>query len=433
MRMRRFAKAIWSVGIILALLCQIAVFPALAAPEDDAEDAAGEVQIPDEGENCETLSTPASSGLILSASAALLMDAESGRVLYAYHAQEQSLIASTTKIMTALLAIETCNDLDETVTVCDECIGVEGSSMYLEKGDQVSVRCLLYGLMLQSGNDAAVALADHCAGSVDVFVTWMNDYAQKLGMTRTHFSNPHGLNDDDHYSTAEDMAILMRAALKEPVFREIISSRYAAMDGFELYNHNKLLGKYEYCIGGKTGYTQLAGRTLVTAAEKNGQTLIAVTFNAPDDWNDHIAMYEYGFSHYPLSNLATRGSICTWLQVEGCGELLPVRCTRDLRTLVVDGDACTQTVTLPEKIEKPVEQGAIIGKIAFEVNGVCVGETFLEDGASVTMNRGEGTAITWNSGCKNFSPLPVYCLAGRRSGTYWTDGSLWMASSRPWG
>ena len=232
--------------------------------------------------------------LHVSATSAMMMDAETGQVLYEKDADRQMRIASTTKIMTALVVLERCG-LQETVTIRPEHM-VEGSSMYLVPGETVTVETLLYGLLLCSGNDAALALADHCGGSVERFVSWMNDKAGQLGMTGTSFANPNGLDDDGHFSTARDMAVLAACAAENPTFVRICSTISAALDGRTMTNHNKLLRNVDGCIGMKTGYTMAAGRTLVSCAQRDGRRLVAVTLQDGNDWADHAAMFEVGFS-----------------------------------------------------------------------------------------------------------------------------------------
>lgn len=228
----------------------------------------------------------------VSATAAVLLDADTGQVLYEKNGDEQMLIASTTKIMTALVVLEQAG-LDDTVTVTRDHMA-EGSSMYLKPGETVRVEELLYGLLLCSGNDAALALTA-CAGGPEPFVTLMNEKAAALGMTRTSFANPNGLDAEGHYSTARDMAALAAAAMEEPTFRRICSSRSVTIGQRTMENHNRLLRQVEGCIGLKTGYTKAAGRTLVSCAERCGCHLIAVTLRDSDDWADHAALYEYGF------------------------------------------------------------------------------------------------------------------------------------------
>lgn len=249
----------------------------------------------------------------VSAQSAILMEQTSGRVLFEKDAYTKRRIASITKIMTAIIAIES-GKMSDTVTVSSRAVRAEGSSVYLKEGEKIKLRDLVYGLMLRSGNDAAIAIAEYVGGSVEGFVFLMNQKAEEIGMRNTHFANPHGLDDaENHYSTAYDMALLMRYAMHNEEFRKISGTKvYRAPNPDEKWdriwrNKNKLLTNlYEYCTGGKTGYTKRAKRTLVTTAEKDGMELIAVTLNAPDDWNDHITMYEYGFEHYVLAKIAKK-------------------------------------------------------------------------------------------------------------------------------
>ena len=228
----------------------------------------------------------------VSATAAVLLDADTGQVLYEKNGDEQMLIASTTKIMTALVVLEQAG-LDDTVTVTRDHMA-EGSSMYLKPGETVRVEELLYGLLLCSGNDAALALTA-CAGGPEPFVALMNEKAAALGMTRTSFANPNGLDAEGHYSTARDMAALAAAAMEEPTFRRICSSRSVTIGQRTMENHNRLLRQVEGCVGLKTGYTQAAGRTLVSCTERDGCRLVAVTLQDGNDWADHAALYDYGF------------------------------------------------------------------------------------------------------------------------------------------
>lgn len=170
----------------------------------------------------------------------------------------------------------------------------EGSSMYLRPGEKLTLETLLYGLLLSSGNDAALAVTE-CMGGAVPFVARMNEKAAELGMENTHFANPNGLDDEAHYSTAEDMAKLAAAAMDDPVLRRVASTRTARIGGRTLTNHNKLLSRVEGCVGLKTGYTRAAGRTLVSCAERDGVRLVAVTLQDGDDWNDHASLYEQGF------------------------------------------------------------------------------------------------------------------------------------------
>lgn len=250
----------------------------------------------------------------ISASGGILMEQTSGRVLYEKNSHAKMRIASITKIMTAIIAIES-GKMDELVTISKRAVFTEGSSIYLQQGEKILLKDLVYGLMLRSGNDAANAIAEHVGGSIEGFVFLMNQKAEEIGMLNTIFSNPHGLDDhENHYSSAYDMAILTRYAMNHPTFKEISSTKVYKFEretGVQAWrNKNRLLTeKYKYTTGGKTGFTKRAGRTLVTTATKNELDLIAVTINAPDDWNDHIRMYEDAFKRYQLQNILKTGPL----------------------------------------------------------------------------------------------------------------------------
>ena len=236
----------------------------------------------------------------VSAKSAVLINAHTGEVLFEKNCKSRLSMASTTKIMTSLILAEQ-KDISKVITVTDEMVRVEGSSMGLISGDKVSLENLLYGMLLASGNDAANATAYALGKSVSGFAKIMNDKAKLIGMNDTNFVTPSGLDDDAHYSTAYDMAILTAVALKNKAFKAACSTksrRVYLCDGekqLTLTNHNKLLGTYEGLVGVKTGFTKKSGRCLVTAAERNGVCLVAVTLSAPDDWNDHRALLDYGF------------------------------------------------------------------------------------------------------------------------------------------
>ncbi|MDQ0197447.1 D-alanyl-D-alanine carboxypeptidase family protein [Neobacillus ginsengisoli] len=251
----------------------------------------------------------------VSAQSAILMEQKSGRILYEKDANTKRRIASITKIMTAILAIES-GKMNQYVKVSEQATRAEGSSVYLKPGEKIKLKDLVYGLMLRSGNDTAVAIAEYVGGSVDGFAILMNQKAREIGMYNTHFTNPHGLDDSkDHYSTAYDMAVLMRYAMQNKTFQTISSTKvYRSPNPTEAWdrvwkNKNRLLTKYQYCTGGKTGYTKLAKRTLVTTATKGDMSLIAVTLNDSDDWNDHISMYENGFKGFDMTEVLPKGEI----------------------------------------------------------------------------------------------------------------------------
>ncbi|HLR63199.1 MAG TPA: D-alanyl-D-alanine carboxypeptidase family protein [Lentibacillus sp.] len=245
----------------------------------------------------------------VSANNAILIEQSSGRVLFERQAHEQQPIASITKIMTAIIAIES-GELNESVTISNRAVNTIGSSIYLEEGEKMKLKDLVYGLMLRSGNDAAVAISEHVGGSLEGFVHLMNKKAQWLGMTNTSFDNPHGLDSDNHYSTAYDMAVLMRYALDNDTFREITKTRRYKSEkrAYSWKNKHKLLtGMYEHTNGGKTGFTRIAGRTLVSSALKGDMELVAVTLDGPDDWRDHIGMFDWGFDNYDMTTIDQKG------------------------------------------------------------------------------------------------------------------------------
>ena len=252
----------------------------------------------------------------VSASSAILMEQQSGRILYEKEAHEVRRIASITKIMTAILAIES-GKLNDSVKVTENAVRAEGSSIYLKPGETIKLEDLVYGMMLRSGNDAATAIAEHVGGSLEGFVYLMNQKASEIGMDQTHFANPHGLDDhEDHYSTAYDMALLTRYAMSNDTYKLISGTKvHRAPNPTENWdrvwkNKNRLLTElYDYTTGGKTGYTKRAKRTLVTTATKGDLNLIAVTLNGPDDWNDHINMYENGFHNFELVKVLKKGII----------------------------------------------------------------------------------------------------------------------------
>ncbi|TMW73652.1 D-alanyl-D-alanine carboxypeptidase family protein [Alteribacter natronophilus] len=250
-----------------------------------------------------------------SAQGAVLIELESGRVLYEKEAHTQMRIASITKIMTALLAIEEGN-LEDIVTVSARAEGTEGSSLYLYAGEKLPLRDLVYGLMLRSGNDAAVAIAEHIGGSLEGFVYMMNEKAREIGMSGTVFNNPHGLDDhEEHYSTAYDMALLTKYAMENSAFREVSGTKsYRASErenGYRVFNNkNRLLTQlYPYSTGGKTGYTKRAKRTLVSTAAKDGLELAAVTLNAGSDWQDHMNMFNWAFDNLTITELVKEGKV----------------------------------------------------------------------------------------------------------------------------
>ena len=252
----------------------------------------------------------------ISAKKAIVVDGQTGRVLYEKSADSQSLIASTTKIMTALIICEQCNVLDR-MCIPKEAVGIEGSSMYLQEGEILTLQELLYGMMLSSGNDAAMALAIYCGGTAEGFAQLMNDKARMLGLSNTHFVNPHGLDAPGHYSTARDLAKLACYAMKNPVFAQTVSTKAVTVGNRCLSNHNKLLWRLDGADGVKTGFTKAAGRILVSSAVRQGRRLVCVTIDDGNDWADHKTLLENGFSQYSIAPLVEKGQCMGTLTVFG--------------------------------------------------------------------------------------------------------------------
>ncbi|WP_426333028.1 D-alanyl-D-alanine carboxypeptidase family protein [Paenibacillus silvae] len=243
------------------------------------------------------------------AQSAALIDVTSGRILYSKDGDKELRIASLTKIMTAIVAIEE-GKLDDKVKVSPSAFAKEGSSLFLKLGEEMTLENMLYGLMLRSGNDAASAIAEHVGGSEEGFVLLMNKKAEQIGLTRSHFMNPHGLDAEGHYSTANDLARLTAYALHNPVFKRIVATENKSAPNpnesweYSWHNKNKMLRLYDGADGVKTGYTKKAFRCLVSSATRDGQQLAAVTLNDGDDWNDHAKMLDFGFEHFPLVEIA---------------------------------------------------------------------------------------------------------------------------------
>lgn len=323
----------------------------------------------------------------ISAVSAIVIEAQTGTVLWEHNSREKRAMASTTKIMTALLTIE-AGDLDREFTADPLAIRVEGTSMGLKEGDRVSRRDLLYGILLPSGNDAANAAAVSVSGSMAAFVKLMNSRAQELGLADTHFATPSGLDAEGHYTTAYDLAKLAAFALRDDTFREIVGCSSAEVEFGNppykrtLYNSNKMLKRYDGAIGVKTGFTDNARRCLVSAAERDGVTLVAVTLNAPDDWNDHTKMLDYGFTQvraYPLDT-----SCAEKVAVAGTGQSVGVY-AHEAALALTPGQRTklTRRVLLPGFVYGSVERGDRLGEALFLIDGEVVERVPLYSDGSV--------------------------------------------------
>lgn len=326
-------------------------------------------------------------GRALSARSAILMDAQTGRVLLEKNADRQSLIASTTKIMTAIMICEQCNVLDR-MRIPKEAVGIEGSSMYLQEGEVLPIQTLLYGLMLRSGNDAAVALAIYCGGTVEGFVAQMNDKARTLGLKDTHFMNPNGLDHPQHYSTARDLAILSAYAMKNPIFAQTVSTRSVTAGERILKNHNRLLWSLPGADGVKTGFTKAAGRILVSSASRNGRRLVAVTIHDPNDWQDHTAMLEDGFRRYTVRQIVSAGEQIGTMPVWGGTQTqVPLIAGEDFYFAMQTDEQCEFVLPTPGFAYAPVAQGAVAGDVSVCIGTTCIGKVPVLFGQTVELEQ----------------------------------------------
>ena len=307
-----------------------------------------------------------------SARSATLYQPETKTFLYTKNADRRMPMASTTKIMTAIVAIETTS-LDEIVEIGPESVGIEGSSAYLKVGEALTMEELLYALLLQSANDAAVAIAYHVGKDIESFADLMNKKADELGLTNTHFTNPHGLDDPDHYTSARDLAILTANALNNSDFRTICSTYkkcFIKDDRRRTYiNHNKLLQSYEGCIGVKTGYTKISGRCLVSAAERDGLTFISVTLDDSADWADHKQMLNYGFQKLKRVDLCTVDEYCYEIPIiNGAKSHLRVANQNASYVIVENAGVIKEHIKLAKYATAPINAGDIYGEIIYTVD-----------------------------------------------------------------
>ncbi|MBR3018075.1 MAG: D-alanyl-D-alanine carboxypeptidase [Clostridia bacterium] len=297
----------------------------------------------------------------------ILIEAKTGRVLYENNAHEPLPMASTTKIMTALVALENGNP-DDLVTTGANAFGVPGTSIYLSLGEQLPLRDMLYGLMLASGNDAAVAIAEHIGGDVDSFCQMMNKRAADIGCEDTVFATPHGLPANNHHTTARDLAMIAREAMRNPAFREIVSTQRASIpwEGHDydriLNNKNKLLSEYPGAIGVKTGYTKAAGRCLVFAAERDGLELIGVVLNCPDWFQEAEALLDKGFDNWQMVSLLSAGETVRNIPVKnGIADTVRVVAQGDVSAPVRIDAWPDLVLELPDSLNAGIKQGDVIG------------------------------------------------------------------------
>ena len=329
------------------------------------------------------------------ARSAVLIERETGKVLLSCNSREKLPMASTTKVMTALIALE-YGKLDEIVTVGRNAYGVPGTSIYLNLGEKITLRDLLYGLMLQSGNDAAMALAIYCGGTVEGFAEMMNDKARILGLENSHFVNPSGLDDPNHYSTARDLAHLAAYAMQNPIFRQTVSTKTVSAGNRRLTNHNKLLWRVDGADGIKTGYTRAAGRILVSSAVQKGRRLIAVTIQAPNDWNDHKQLFQNGFANYAEVNLVTEGDCLGYAAlIGGETQTVPLIAAESFHFSIASWEKPELVVKETQMHYAPVAFGQNAGTAYVCIDGKTVGRIQLVYGETVELCK-ESKKSIWD-------------------------------------
>lgn len=339
----------------------------------------------------------------ISADAAILMDLKSGQVLYSKNPFKRRPPASTTKVITALLAIEN-GRLSDQVKVSKKAAYTEGSSMYLRVGEVVRMSDLLYGALMHSGNDACEAIAEHVGGNVKDFARLMNLKALSLGAVNTHFTNPHGLPDEDHYTCAYDLALITRYALKNPVFAQVVSTRNKLLKdldgeaGRALSNTNQLLWKYFWADGVKTGTTSAAGQCLVSSATKGNRQLVAVVLKSGSRWNDSIKLLEYGFNQFEYSQVAVAGAEYGRYSVQnGKQKEISVVYESDHGVLVPveNPQSLEKRVTIDSYPVAPIKKGAVIGSVSYFINDSFAGRVNLITAADVDEQGIWGRMIEW--------------------------------------
>ncbi len=330
-------------------------------------------------------------GFSVGAGSAILIDAESGSVLYSKNADMQRGMASTTKIMTALVVLETLSP-EDVVEITPEMTGVEGSSLYLTVGERLSVEELLYGLMLESGNDAAVALAIACDGSAEKFAERMNAKAASMGLTHTHFANPHGLSAAGHYTTARELALITAEAMRNDSFRAIVST-YQKQIPYQnqpqaryLTNHNPLLKKYDGMIGVKTGWTTADGKCFVTAAQRDGLTLIAVSLGDTNMSVTHKALLDHGFEAFAAIPLKVNAPLNVPL-AGGMQDFLPLQAQGELTVCLPKGETVQTRLELPPFLYAGTEKGQTVGRAVFYWNDTEIGSVLLQTASEAPVKR----------------------------------------------
>ena len=335
---------------------------------------------------------PSLSGI--SAQSFVVLDARTNTVLYEHNARNKMSMASTTKIMTAIIALEKLSE-EQIVKITPDMLKVEGTAMGLAAGDEISVKGLLTGLLLESGNDAANALAFHIAGSLEKFSTVMNQKAKDLGMSGSNFVTPSGLDSEQHYTTAYDMAILTSYSLKNPLFEEIVSTKKEKVTFFNppktvtYYNHNRLLSEMDGAIGVKTGFTKKSGRCLVSAARRNGATVVTVTLKAASDWSDHKQLTDYGFEEMieiPLDTTLPK-SINV---ISSDKKEIEIQMNNDIKmTLPKSNNKIIRQVCLPDFLYARITKGDKVGEVRYYINDILIQteDVFASESADISVRK----------------------------------------------
>lgn len=301
----------------------------------------------------------------------VVLEGNTNTVLYNFNENIRLPMASTTKIATAIVAIENCTDFDTRFSVSDKSIGITGTSIYLKEGEELSIKELLYGLILASGNDSAVAIAEYF-GSEEIFVDMMNEFVSKLGLENTHFDNPHGLDSDTHYTSAYDLAVITSYALKNPMFREIVSTQRMVIEPTEIYqarylkHKNKLLFKYDNCIGVKTGFTDNAGRCLVNAHEENGMQIISVVLNCQPMFEECERLTNLALKNYSMKEFILPYNFVSNVKLDSSNK-------NEIGVITIEGyslpilsseeDKYDVKYTLPDSLVAPIELNQVVGKV----------------------------------------------------------------------
>lgn len=338
------------------------------------------------------------------AKSACVINSLTGEVVFSKNENERRKMASTTKIMTAVIALEKSAE-DEVVTVSGNASRQEGSSAYLKEGEQLPMQDILYGLMLNSGNDAAVAIAEHISGSEEKFAILMNEKAEVLGLQNTHFSNASGLDAEEHYTTAYELAMIAKYAMNMPKFREIVSAKTVAVqtDGSDkvLYfkNHNKMLDRYEGANGVKTGFTKASGRCLVSSAERDGMAFTAVTLDDPADWNDHKEMLDYAFSEYYPKKIVKEGEVIKNAVIGGTKYAMIAETNFVVPFKEHSGVSIEMITHIVSPLNAPINKDEKVGYIEIVYNGNVIGKVGIVSESDI---YGESEIKMRNSFYKSF-------------------------------